>query len=59
VDETNPPNRPDLGSIEVNIAAFEPVAEGATQREIFSDCLAAVLQGDYVIDLVLRQRELF
>ncbi len=42
-----------------DVTALEPVADGATQREILRDRLTAVFHCDHVIDLVFRQRELF
>jgi hypothetical protein len=42
-----------------DIAAFEPVADSATQRKILQNCSAAMLYRDYMIDLVLHQRQSF
>jgi hypothetical protein len=40
-----------------DIAAFVSVTPCATKREVVGDRLAKVLQCDYVVDLMFRQRE--
>jgi hypothetical protein len=42
-----------------DIAAFEPVAEGASQCKITGNRPAAMLHCDHMIQLMFRQRESF
>ena len=48
-----------FGVYRSDVAAFEPVADGATQREILCAAATSVLHGDHVIDFVFQEGEPF